>query len=213
MSDLKSALKPVIDAVNALRTEVTATNATVQEIYQLLNSIEKQNKAIDAMLVQGYRMPAGSRKTISRRGAKKIDEQVGEDEATDVTDVADVVEVDAEVDVTDEKTVDESEEKTADESEVSEPPKPKKTKAKPKAKPKSFNKLNYFKAQFKADESQFDSIFTPKVRKELDANEKLKGLSGAAAANTRITVYYTYLSKTKEGQKLLEDAKQAFLDE
>ena len=238
MSELKNALKPLTDALNSQSSNITGVSATLQEIYQLITSIDKRLNVMESLMVQGFRPPSGSRKAIARRGAKKTEEVIEDDNAED-KDNADNAEDKDNADTTEDKddnaedkddneatetnteNNDQSEnnDQNDDEDEktnvVTKPTKPtkkvtKKTKAKPAAKTKIFNKLIYFKSKFKEDESQFNHIFTPKVRKELDASEKLKGLSGTVAQNARITVYWEYISNDEDGQELLEAAKKEF---
>ncbi len=214
MSELKNALKPLMETLNGQSATITGVNATLQEMYQLIISIEKRLEVVESLFVQGFRPPSGSRKAIARRGAKKT-----EPEAEDAEDAEEEpqVEATAEVatDVVNDPEADAEEEDTKSEASnpkpAAKPIKPtKKAKAKPAPKAKVFNKLNYFKTKFKEDETQFNHIFTPKVRKELDASDKIKGLTGTTAQNARITVYWEYISKNDDGQELLEAAKREF---
>lgn len=214
MSELKNALKPLMETLNGQSATITGVNATLQEMYQLIISIEKRLEVVESLFVQGFRPPSGSRKAIARRGAKKT-----EPEAEDAEDAEEEpqVEATAEVatDVVNDPEADAEEEDTKSEASnpkpTAKPIKPtKKAKAKPAPKAKVFNKLNYFKTKFKEDETQFNHIFTPKVRKELDASDKIKGLTGTTAQNARITVYWEYISKNDDGQELLEAAKREF---
>lgn len=203
-----------METLNGQSATITGVNATLQEMYQLIISIEKRLEVVESLFVQGFRPPSGSRKAIARRGAKKT-----EPEAEDAEDAEEEpqVEATAEVatDVVNDPEADAEEEDTKSEASnpkpTAKPIKPtKKAKAKPAPKAKVFNKLNYFKTKFKEDETQFNHIFTPKVRKELDASDKIKGLTGTTAQNARITVYWEYISKNDDGQELLEAAKREF---
>lgn len=216
MSELKNALKPLMEALNSQSATITGVNATLQEMYQLIISVEKRLEVVESLFVQGFRPASGSRKAIARRGAKKT-----EPEAEDAEDAEEEPQVEAVVETsedTKQQVTDDADAEEEDAQSEASNPKPaakpikptKKAKAKPAPKAKIFNKLNYFKNKFKEDETQFNHIFTPKIRKELDASDKLKGLTGNAAQNARITVYWEYISKDDDGQELLEAAKREF---
>ena len=84
-------------------------------------------------------------------------------------------------------------------------------------KKKQFNKMNFFKKEFEADESQFSKVLTKKIRDKVEAEkenaEKLKDLEGDALKKARANIYYHYLKDNNadvlEGLRAKFDAENA----
>lgn len=223
LSDLNEALKPLIEAINKAREEQLSNSTQISEAHRMLADISIKLDAVDQSVTTVSaastrttgkklvgRKGAGEKKP-AKRGTKKVAEPVDDvDPADDDAEPAEPAD-DAEPVEEDSGNVDTVEEETAVKpGKVVKKAAPKKTVAKPvktakatkKAAPaapkkKQFNKMNFFKKEYEADDTQFNKVLTKKVRDKVEAEkenvEKLAGLEGDGLKKARANIYYHYL--------------------
>jgi hypothetical protein len=235
---LNEQLKPLIEIINRLKEEQSGTNTQLSCISQMLTNVcsklDAHDQTIhfaitDAVKKAAPKKLAGKGKNVSakkttkkpqvRKGVKKNNEdedEVTEDAADEIADeVADEAEEADEVaDETEEKKTKKPivrksvQKKTAAKLPTKKAvvKKPVKTKTNP-------NIMSIFNTAFREDESQFDKCLTPKVKKEIESNNKdeWKDLEGEALFKARSKTYYNYIRANHS--QVLKDLKEAFTKE
>lgn len=246
LSDLNDAIKPLIEAMNKLREECLGNSTQVSEMHQMLTTVSLKLDAVDQTVTTAAatstrttgkklvgRKGAGEKKP-TKRGAKKVAEPAEEDDAEDDNGNAeeDNAEDDNNAPEDDNDDAGDKESTKAGKSVKKAPPKKAATKASAKAstkttkttkkaatttKKKQFNKMNFFKKEFEADETQFYKTLTKKIRDKVEAEkenaDKLKELEGDALKRARANIYYHYLKDNNadvlEGLRAKFDAENA----
>jgi hypothetical protein len=179
-------------------------------------------------------------KKPAKRGAKKVAEPADEADEPDAGDPEeDVAEDDdaeptaaedddaeptaeddaepAEEDADSKKPAKAAGKKTVAKAPVKKAPAKKATKAPPVEKKKQFNRMNFFKKEYEADDKQFNKVLTAKVRAKVEAEEenakKLDGLEGEARKRVEANIFYHYIKDNNpdvlEGLRAKFDAENA----
>ena len=223
IADLNTALKPLIEAINRLREEQTATSSQVTEIYQVVTSLSIKFDCVDQTTAHtldelskvtskkgSTRKPAAkkpaakkpaAKKTGTRRSKKTNDEDAADEVVADEgTDDA-VVGEDTADDTADDKQEEKEYKKAAVKTDKQSVKKtlPKKVTVRTSTKkpqPVSRNsKMNIFKKAFKEDPDQFNEVLTSKVKKDIETEnkEKWSSLNTTQLENAKISAYFHYI--------------------
>lgn len=229
VSDLTEALRPLIEALNLMRTEQLGGTSQVSEIHRMTTDISVKLDAVDQNVTTAAatstrttgkklvgRKGAGDKKP-AKRGAKKVVEPAEEDDAPAEDEEVPVEEEEVPVEDTPVKTgksVKKTVKKTAPKAAAKQAAKPSKPSKKATAAPKKklFNRMNFFRKEFEQDESQFSKVLTKKVQTTVESDpenvEALKDLEDDALKRARANIYYHYLKDNKP--EVLESLRAKF---
>lgn len=222
LADLNTALKPLIEAINKLREELTTNSSQISEIHSMVTNLSVKLDTLEqtagATLSEVSR-PAAKKPTGRKQAAKKqVAPKKPPTRRGTKTPIADESE-----DTKDETVSD------TDETEISEKPAdppvngiPKKAAVKivksAQLKPKKsavkkptvirLNKMTIFKDEYQKAPAQFDKYLTKKIKKKIaDENENAwEDLSEDKLATAQRNAYYQYI-KT-EHDDILETLKE-----
>ena len=201
LSELNSALKPLMSAINISKTEATAINQEICEklecILARLDLLEHQQVPIETQ------KPAKKKSAASDEPVKKpvVNRVLNRTTASKKTEVEES-----------KKEASESDHEESDaESEKQEAPEPAKRKkaaaVKPTA-PKRVTIMSAFKETYERDPTYFDEYLTPEVRESLaQKTPQLNELTGKKLQALELTTYYKYMAS--EHKELLVDLRDS----
>jgi hypothetical protein len=233
MADLNAAIKPLIEAINRQREEISANGSQQSEILQIVTGLSVKFDCVDQTTSQTLDeiskvaiKKAGGRKPATKKApAKKAPAKKAPTKKKIAEPVVDDADEDAEEPAEEDAEEPAAEEDDEESKKPTKKPPPKKAlvkKAPAKAstkKPKTtakkaaprVYKMNLFKEAYTADPKSFNKQLTKDVLNTILAENKEKWdeLSGDALETAKINAYFHYVKDNHDD--ILEELKKKFL--
>ena len=236
LSDLKKALSPIMEALEAIKFEQGSTNSQVGEMYPMLTNLhiklDLMEQNIEApedeapakkKTKKAHKKPV--KKTTKKSTKSKKSSEDSDDDSDDEPDKSKTKKrsvkrppkkggnskVDEPIDNSDSGSDNESfeEEKKKPVKKVTKTTKKRTTKAKPKKKERLPNKMEYFNKMFDEDEHYFSTYITDDNVAEIEEKHEddWEDLEGEALRKARRTAFYHFMKDNHDKQlKLMKES-------
>jgi hypothetical protein len=207
VSDLNTALKPILEALNRLREELTSHSSQVSEMHAMVTNISTKIDTLEQ--TAGATLSEISKPVVKKPTTRKPAAQKKPPTAKPPTKRGTKAEEEEEEEP--EEEPEEPQTPVNKKAQVKTAKAPVKTAAAKKQAAPRFNKMTIFKEVFKLDPKKFDKYLTSKVKKEIfEANDTWKELSEEQLAGAKRNAYYHYMKDNHDD--VLEEIKTAYIE-
>lgn len=210
LSDLKTALSPLVDAIESLKNDTTTATAQILEIHQVCTNLSVKLDNLDQSIdtttpAKKKRPPPKKPARVPTKKNSAIDDVVASDDDDDATAKAD--------DADDADNTDAEESDSSVRKPVKKVPSRKTSAKKPAPVKRNPNKMDYFKKKFDEDPSYFDDYLNETVKADIANKHKStwKNLSSDKLHVAHRKAYYEYMKNNHDDQ--LQAGKSAYIQD
>jgi hypothetical protein len=222
LHDLTEALKPLMNAIIKISEDQGFANTQISELYNMTTNVSTK---LDLFDQRGYSdepiKKTTSKKSVSKKAPlKETADTVSTADETDTEEKKDIVkkpvakknikktsETNNQESTTNEAVTDDSKKAPVKKAQV------KKTSKTPIKKERPINKMEFFSKMYDMDETFFDTYLTPKVRKEIAAENAAAWdeVEGESLNKLKRNAYYSFMRDNFDDK--LQSMKNAYLEE